>query len=205
MQGDKCRRIVLDREVDGRVDRVDCEVGEERCDVCEQRPRAEKRRRITVEDVTEVAVREQSGEVSDVSGKAETDIDLQDGPEEDIEQEGDDLLGVEDALDKQSELEGVRLQNEFESEMARHELLRRKQIERALVEHISPEEMEAILQSWQDICVICRAKSLEYSDHMTDNCLRASDGDRDYWIAAHALMDELEFEPYACCKFCWSP
>lgn len=30
----KCRRVVLDREVDGRVDGIGCESGEKRCDVC---------------------------------------------------------------------------------------------------------------------------------------------------------------------------
>lgn len=35
LSGEKCRRIFLDAEMDGREDRVRCEEGEERCDVCE--------------------------------------------------------------------------------------------------------------------------------------------------------------------------
>ncbi len=34
MSGAKCRRIYLDQEMDGRIDRVRCEDKEERCDVC---------------------------------------------------------------------------------------------------------------------------------------------------------------------------
>jgi hypothetical protein len=34
ISGAQCRRIDLDREMDGRVDRGGCEEGEERCDVC---------------------------------------------------------------------------------------------------------------------------------------------------------------------------
>ncbi|KAH7413538.1 P-loop containing nucleoside triphosphate hydrolase protein, partial [Cadophora sp. MPI-SDFR-AT-0126] len=34
MSGAKCRRIYLDQEMDGRIDRVRCEDEEERCDVC---------------------------------------------------------------------------------------------------------------------------------------------------------------------------
>jgi hypothetical protein len=30
-----CRRIDLDGEMDGRVDRVRCKEGEERCDICQ--------------------------------------------------------------------------------------------------------------------------------------------------------------------------
>jgi RecQ family ATP-dependent DNA helicase len=36
LSGSKCRRIFLDAEMDGREDRVRCEEGEERCDVCEE-------------------------------------------------------------------------------------------------------------------------------------------------------------------------
>ena len=32
----KCRRIVLDRVMDGRFDRTECEAGEEICDACEE-------------------------------------------------------------------------------------------------------------------------------------------------------------------------
>jgi RecQ family ATP-dependent DNA helicase len=36
ISGTKCRRIYLDQEMDGRLDRVRCEDGEERCDVCQE-------------------------------------------------------------------------------------------------------------------------------------------------------------------------
>jgi superfamily II DNA helicase RecQ len=35
LSGEKCRRIYLDQEMDGRVDRERCEEGEEQCDCCE--------------------------------------------------------------------------------------------------------------------------------------------------------------------------
>jgi hypothetical protein len=36
ISGDRCRRTYLDQEMDGRMDRVRCEDGEERCDVCQK-------------------------------------------------------------------------------------------------------------------------------------------------------------------------
>lgn len=36
ISGSKCRRIHLDQQMDGRMDRIRCEAGEERCDVCQQ-------------------------------------------------------------------------------------------------------------------------------------------------------------------------
>jgi hypothetical protein len=35
MRGDVCRRVILDEVMDGRMDRIGCEEGEEACDVCE--------------------------------------------------------------------------------------------------------------------------------------------------------------------------
>ncbi|KAH6949641.1 hypothetical protein DER45DRAFT_636635, partial [Fusarium avenaceum] len=37
MKGDGCRRVVLDRVMDGRIDRWECEGGEQPCNVCERR------------------------------------------------------------------------------------------------------------------------------------------------------------------------
>ncbi|KAH7116674.1 hypothetical protein B0J13DRAFT_459152 [Dactylonectria estremocensis] len=37
VEGRDCRRMVLDRVMDGRMDRWECEEGEERCDVCQRR------------------------------------------------------------------------------------------------------------------------------------------------------------------------
>jgi hypothetical protein len=36
VEGKRCRREVLDREMDGNVDRVGCAEGEEVCDVCRE-------------------------------------------------------------------------------------------------------------------------------------------------------------------------
>jgi hypothetical protein len=38
-----CRRIVVDRHMDGREDRLQCELGEAKCDICQQHPHGVKR------------------------------------------------------------------------------------------------------------------------------------------------------------------
>jgi len=40
ISGERCRRIYLDQEMDGRIDRIRCEEGEERCDVCQKDDKA---------------------------------------------------------------------------------------------------------------------------------------------------------------------
>ena len=34
LAGDRCRRVSLDHDLDGRLDRIGCEMGDQRCDVC---------------------------------------------------------------------------------------------------------------------------------------------------------------------------
>jgi hypothetical protein len=57
VSGAKCRRIYLDQEMDGRIDRVRCEDGEERCDVCQasnsMMEELEARRQAYVQEVQE--------------------------------------------------------------------------------------------------------------------------------------------------------
>ncbi|KAL9628824.1 MAG: hypothetical protein Q9204_005638 [Flavoplaca sp. TL-2023a] len=48
LRGESCRRIAMDRHMDGRGGRVGCERAEERCDVCRGIPRGTKRRRVVV-------------------------------------------------------------------------------------------------------------------------------------------------------------
>jgi hypothetical protein len=48
--GGKCRRVVLDEQMDGRVDRIVCEVGEEKCDICQGSLRGVKRNRESMGD-----------------------------------------------------------------------------------------------------------------------------------------------------------
>lgn len=48
VEGVQCRRVVLDREIDSRTDRVKCKVGEERCNVYRGGPRGVKRSRVSI-------------------------------------------------------------------------------------------------------------------------------------------------------------
>ncbi|KAG9665746.1 hypothetical protein KCV03_g10303, partial [Aureobasidium melanogenum] len=48
VDGKCCRRVTIDKEMDGNSERLACEVDEQRCDVCAGKPRGTRRRRITV-------------------------------------------------------------------------------------------------------------------------------------------------------------
>lgn len=48
VEGECCRRVTIDKEMDGNSERMACEVDEQRCDVCVGKPRGTRRRRIAV-------------------------------------------------------------------------------------------------------------------------------------------------------------
>ena len=48
VEGECCRRVIIDKEMDGNSERMACEVDEQRCDVCAGKLRGTRRRRITV-------------------------------------------------------------------------------------------------------------------------------------------------------------
>ena len=53
ISGKNYRRIALDKEmdeIDGRTNRIGCEIGEKRCDICKGNPRGTKRGRAVVEN-----------------------------------------------------------------------------------------------------------------------------------------------------------
>ena len=53
ISGKNCRRIALDKEmdeIDGRTNRIGCEIGEERYNICKGNPWGTKRGRVVVEN-----------------------------------------------------------------------------------------------------------------------------------------------------------
>ena len=123
VKGEVCRRKVIDREMDGRGDRWGCEIGEERCDVCQGRARGGKRRRMVVNNDEEdlratqvVRVREREQErvnrLYDLSSDKEDD-----GPDE-TRTSGERGLSVELATSDS----GMGLEMEFEQGLEREEM-----------------------------------------------------------------------------------
>ena len=53
---DVCRRRVINKEMDRRGDRFGCDIGEQKCDVCQGRAKGEKRGRMDVWDDDRVRV-----------------------------------------------------------------------------------------------------------------------------------------------------
>lgn len=76
-QGRVCRREVLDREMDGNVDRFGCREGEEVCDVCQrqERQREQQQQETIGNAVTEEAEREAKTEAEGMEHRTLREID----------------------------------------------------------------------------------------------------------------------------------
>ncbi|KAK1914352.1 hypothetical protein P3342_007598 [Pyrenophora teres f. teres] len=49
LTGESCRRIAIDKHMDGRQNRQQCELGESKCDICEQHSSGTKRQAVEEE------------------------------------------------------------------------------------------------------------------------------------------------------------
>jgi superfamily II DNA helicase RecQ len=105
-----CRRRVLDEYLDGRMDRIGCEDGEERCDICAKREReeikvGEKGEMADVEEEREEEEREEEEREEEESEEEESEEEESEEEEEDEEEEDE---TKEDAGDKKKQTAGIR-------------------------------------------------------------------------------------------------
>ena len=154
LSGEGCRRIPLDRLMDGRMDRVTCEVGEQRCDVCRGQVRGRNGQRIivNVEPSRErVEKRRRSETVRGVSGDIEEGVQIED---EDISRDGHDIEAnvsgfeqvdrVECPIDDPDARPSQEVRRaEYEREQERQEAERRRRQERQEAEDEREREVRA--------------------------------------------------------------
>ena len=216
IEGNKCRRIVMDREMDGEVGRLGCRSGERRCDVCKGEPRGEKRRRVMVnngegreiggdggsEDVEE-DVRGEDVRGEDVRGE---DIRGEDEDENEEEREWERI--VEER--KKAEEEGLRAEAaqaeaDYEEEMERQEIIRQSGLENQMGQRIDEEVMQRKLEGWCDVCVICKAQGRKAIGHKGWQDCRVDEEERRVFEMAREFVGGLEMEAFSGCMFCKAP
>jgi len=222
IEGKECRRVVLDKEMDGRSDRRGCEVEEEKCDVCDSKVRGRKRRWVEVEgaredeerflnreveaprefEVTsrrrveeerirgefEVGEEERSSEYSDID-----DITFNDSGVV-VEEREEDLRGEEEVL-----------RREFEEQKRLEEARRWVRIEEKIRDGIEVEKYVELLDAWQGVCVICKAKERpgDRGHHWRECDCRESE--RRFFEGVLRIIEQIKFERYSGCSFCRVP
>lgn len=152
IEGKIYKRVVLDREIDGRFDRLSCEVGEERCDVCKGKAGARKRRRVEIEeDIEELGYQEVRMSPSRFQEISESEFE-------------DSGIGLREEEEEDEEEKIIR--EEFEDGRRAEDMIRWKRIEEKVEAGVKVEGLVEVLDRWQGRCVVYKAKgSLVQEEH----------------------------------------
>ena len=191
--GEQCRRVTLDREMDGRVDRVSCEEGEEACDVCRQIRR--KRRREDEEDEegaegVESLFREERG--SQARRRQVEAAEQRQGRVREIQRRH------EAEIVEQREVEVLQ----FEQEIRQHQAIRDRQIERQVRAAQSTEGLEALFEKWQGRCVLCSNGQDHVDWRVCQHCTKEERGRMQHMFDT---LQSVPFERFSGCTFCLVP
>jgi hypothetical protein len=173
--GVKCRRVVLDKQMDSKTDRVRCEVGEERCNVCQEGLSRVKRNRNreSIGDaerelgrVRQIEERLEVGEQVEAEEQVEMERRRKENRREAEKRETEkreiEKRETEKREAEKREVERREAERMFKEEEQRHRVVRAERIrERVEIEKAKTEEIKEVFQDWIDRCVICKAEGRE--------------------------------------------
>jgi superfamily II DNA helicase RecQ len=204
--GGKCRRVVLDEQMDGRVDRIVCEAGEEKCDICQGSLRGVKRNRESMGDAgRELGRVRWMEEGSGVEAEREK-------RREEIRREAERMEAERMEAEKMEveKMEAERMEAEmmFEEEEQRHGVIRAERMrERAEIERSRTEEIKEVFQDWTDRCVICKAEGREGQEASSSKWMgcRVEHRNREGFEQTWRALEKVEFERFSGCMKCWAP
>lgn len=181
--GKECRRVVMDREMDGRMDRGGCAAEEVACDVCHA-PAHGRKRRIEVAAPDDSHFSEQDGAAMAVA------TGQHDG-------EHDDTHPTTEAI----EAVGVA---GLEAQAVQEEVVHRQRIEARIRQEITADAVQQRFDGWVGRCTICRAHGQAGIGHAWQTCERFP---QDYGAMKQtmAAIQGVEWERFAGCSFCRAP
>ncbi len=188
LKGESCRRIPLDRHMDGRGDRTACEVGEERCDVCRGRPRGTKRRRIVVDNEADV----DDGRAGEMAGG------------EQGEEEAAEAISRKRRREEEEAREMQAAEERFGHEQREYQRIEAQRRRETLGREDGMEGLRKHFESWQGICAICYVHSRASEGHQDWRKCPHSDKDRDETARMWDWLVGVKFEDYSGCRGCWA-
>ena len=193
MDGKICKRVVLDKELDGRFDRVSCEMGEERCDVCRNKTSQRKRRRIEIED------EEEELEFNEVERNPYRFQETLPTVSELIFDNSGEIL-------QDKEEEERRFWEEFEEGRRIEDTIRWKRIAEKIEEGVEVEGLIRVLDKWHGQCMICKAKGGTIPEgHRWEECRYAEKEDLEKMSNVLRVTEAIQFERFSGCSFCKVP
>ncbi|KAI0993958.1 hypothetical protein K3495_g14226 [Podosphaera aphanis] len=216
VNGEKCRRIIMDQKMDGRTDRLGCEIGEVKCDICFSMPRGTRRKRSIGTDsdrphqrlrITQDFPSNEEEETSEIEFSGETSRLIHKewfntNPSSEIEFNSLIDPGDQEEPDLYQDEEF----REWEEIVRRHERNQERRVEQQCEEGSWISDLETKLEKWKYGCVICRVKTDEEHDHPWEKCPIGHR--RENIEKMHSIMQKmrgLKFESYSGCFNCGVP
>lgn len=180
LQGNACRRVILDQVMDGRMSREACEEGEEQCDVCQEREK-ESRRQVARERI--------------INRLGQEDDGIVDAEDSGFVGAGSEIGGLSQAVSAE-ELEFYT--QEQQRAWAQHVVTEQRRQEGREVEMLA-----VFLERWKLHCPLCLVRGDESRGHHIQECL--AEGADLVREGVEDLRKRIRFEPFSCCYYCHVP
>jgi superfamily II DNA helicase RecQ len=182
----QCVRAVLDREMDGRADRVRCGEGEEACYRCAAS--AQTRRR----EEALYRMWENEGR-TDPAGRSNAEQDGVGEPERSQE-------GPSNSTRQQS------FQTDMDRNRAQKRQRKQEHMDAQSREDIEVTRLQEIMEQWSKGCTWCRATGAaeeSVEQHTFRTC--GNDGAEDMWKLRRQIQESIRWDPFSGCFDCGLP
>jgi hypothetical protein len=216
ISGEQCRRIYLDQEMDGRVDRVRCEDGEERCDVCQKDDEAMEEVEALRQEYE--GMHEQAYEGMHEQEQEEQEQEEREQEEYEHDQMLDSGINIPSSFEMQDSTPSIELSDSgfspspgFTADQYQHQQVEREQQRQRVQRQNQQEgqevwELEQQLEEWSGKCPLCFIKGHD-SRHSIEDCAQNGSHEiRKGWKEMKRLMKEKRwFASFSCCFDCHVP
>jgi len=196
--GYNCRRVIMDQVMDGRMDRVECEEGEEQCDVC--------RRQAMTEECSQALPTLQDGLVlDDIFGDSGIGRSMSSQVSEDggfIERSPIPGRHLQEVQEIQDDIEGM-----FEKQQRERQWLASQVTKQHRVEGQEITEFEEQLRRWANRCPVCKLQKKEKQYHRLEDCNHAELESilRGVQSMTEEIQGKKRFARFSCCFDCGVP
>ena len=208
ISGARCRRIYLDQEMDGRLDRTGCEDDEERCDICKEGEAMLRR----MEEQRQEFHNEQERQ----DRMTDSGIDISSSMvDQDPRDSGSSSMGgarssppssvisfdpgavIPDSIDIITDAD----RDEFQSQQGQRRQQRIQVEEQTRQDGHAVWDLERQLDRWVGKCPLCYTRQCQGEvvdiGHSLDNC---SDRERELVTEEVEALEGVRFDPYASCE-----
>jgi RecQ family ATP-dependent DNA helicase len=203
INGQVCRRVIMDRVMDGRDDRIKCEEGEEVCDVC-----AEDRQMMeALEDAGWVPGED---EPFDDSGIAVGSSEVSTQGQEQVSFQGRYETNAHynnHGGHQVSRQETIQLRAEFEEQEHGRQWQRTQLVTRKQQEAFEVSEFREQLEEWVGRCPVCHFQQAEEQLHRLEDCQHPELGEILGCVNSlvKGVKEGKRFEKFSCCHDCGVP